>query len=333
MMRPTIAMLIPAYNAAAYLPRLLESAVRQTEPFDEIWIYDDCSKDETAKVAEGHGVRVVRGAVNRGCSYGKNVLASLTTADWLHFHDADDELYPHFVALARFWMADARFDVVLFPYEERNGASGKLITRRIFAADDVARDARSYAIREQINPFCGLYRRKAYLRAGGYDEDPLVLYNEDVAMHIRLAFAGLSFAAESQISIINHRRFDSMSAGNRLKCLQAHYHVMRKTAATKGSNPYGAEIARRLWVAVAGLAAELDWHTADQATALAMQLGGPSAAPSGQAFKALCRVSPKLAIRVREVLIRALKPHLRHRNPSWFAQLLSPEYQSTITST
>ena len=162
------------------------------------------------------------------------LLAVRTRADWLHFHDADDELYPNFVALAHRWMDDARFDVVLFPYEERHDATRERIGFRFFDPVDVLRDARSYSIREQINPFCGLYRREAYLRAGGYDEDPLVLFNEDVAMHIRLAFSGLSFAAESEISVINHRRLNSMSAANRLKCLQSHYHVMRKDERTRG---------------------------------------------------------------------------------------------------
>jgi glycosyltransferase involved in cell wall biosynthesis len=317
---PTIAMLIPAYNAASYLPRLLESAARQTEQFDEIWVYDDCSEDNTAGVAKSYGARVVRGVVNKGCSHGKNTLASLTTADWLHFHDADDELYPNFVALARRWMKDARFDVVLFPFEERDDATGELIAHRAFDAGDISKDARSYTIRKQINPFCGLYRRAAFMWAGGYDEDPLVLYNEDVAMHIRLAFAGLAFAAESRISIINYRRLNSMSASNRLRCLQAHYNVMRKTAAREGADDYAADIARKLWVAVGGLAAELDWCTADQATALAMQLAGPSVAPSGQLFKALCRLSPRLAVRIREGVIRALKPGLRQGNPGWYTQ-------------
>jgi glycosyltransferase involved in cell wall biosynthesis len=62
----TIALLIPASNAARYLPRLLESAVRQCKPFDEIWVYDDCSVDNTAEVAERCGARVIRGDVNRG---------------------------------------------------------------------------------------------------------------------------------------------------------------------------------------------------------------------------------------------------------------------------
>jgi hypothetical protein len=50
-----------------------------------------------------------------------------------------------------------------------------------------------------------------------------------------------------------------------------------------------------------------------------MQISGPSAAPSGQVFRALCRFSPRLAIRIREVLIRALKPRLRAGHPGWLA--------------
>ena len=317
--RPTLALLIPAYNAGGFLARLLESAKQQTEPFDEIWVYDDGSVDETVAVAERYGARVVRGGINRGCCAGKNVLAARTAADWLHFHDADDELYPNFVALARRWMQCARYDVVLFPYEERNNATNKRMGFRAFDPVAVFQDPRSYSIREQINPFCCLYRREDFLRAGGYDEDPLVLFNEDVAMHIRLAFGGLSFAAEREISIISHRRVDSMSASNRLGCLRSHFHVMRKTAAREDAGPYAPEIAERLWVAAAGLASQLDWDTADAAASLAASLAGPNAAPSSFAFKVLCRLSPPFALRVREWLIRTTKPRLREGCPGWRA--------------
>lgn len=319
--RPAIALLIPAYNAASYLPRLLKSATCQTEPFNEIVVYDDCSTDNTAAVAKGLGARVVRGSANRGCSHGKNVLAELSTSEWIHFHDADDELIPHFVSLAQNWMREALCDVVLFPYEDRDDDTGELNGIRRFEPSDLARDARSYAIREQINPFCGLYRRSAFLRAGGYDEDPLVLYNEDVAMHIRLAFAGLSFAAETEISIINHRRLNSMSAANRLRCLQAQYHVMRKTAERPAAGPYSAEIAGRLWSIVAGLASQQDWANTDSAASLALELAGFSAVPSGVLFRALCRISPHAAVRLREYGIRALKPRFRQHYPGWRAPI------------
>lgn len=284
-------------------------------------MYDDASTDGTAEVAERYGAEVVRGDVNQGCSAGKNILAKKTNADWLHFHDSDDELLPNFVGLARAWIEDGNFDVVLFPYEERFEDTCQPRVVRSFDRDQVHRDIRSYTIREQINPFCGLYRRQAYLKAGGYDDDPDVLFNEDVAFHIRMAFAGLSFAVENETAIVNHRSANSMSGANRLKCLRAHYHVMRKTAERADASPYAGEIAQRLWLTAAGLASELDWDTADAAAVLASRLAGPSAAPSSVVFKTLCRLSPSFALRVREGLIRSLKPHLRTGYPGWRASI------------
>ena len=310
-----LALLIPAYNAAAFLPRLLASAAKQTTPFEEIWVYDDCSTDNTSEIATRFGARVVRGDVNRGCSHGKNVLAAQTEAEWIHFHDADDELLPNFVSLARQWMERGEFDVVLFSYEERDDETGGLLAIRHFDPDDVRRDARSYAIREQINPFCGLYRREAFLGAGGYDEDPEVLYNEDVAMHLRLAFAGLTFAVEPAVSIINHRRASSMSSANRSKCFRAQLAVMRKASQLPQSEPYRGAIAKNLWGIAGCLAAELDWTHADSAAKLALHLGGVRSVPSGGPFRLVAAISPSMALRFREHAIRIGKPQLRLSYP------------------
>ena len=326
--RPTLALLIPAYNAAAYLPRLLDSAARQTRPFDEIWVYDDCSTDDTAEVAKRLGANVVRGEVNRGCSHGKNVLAAATSSKWLHFHDADDELLPNFSANALRWMVSAKHDVVLFPYEEKEGETGRHLEYRSFDPEEVAQDPRSYAIRVQINPFCGLYRREAFIRAGGYDEDPAVLYNEDVAMHIRLAFEGLSFAADAEVALINHRYQNSMSGTNRLKCLRAQYNVMRKTAERTAAQQYRIEISSRLWEIAAGLASQLDWSTADNSALLAVRLAGLSKLPQGRLFRNLCRFSPRMALRIREYLIRLFKPELRQGYPQWRAGVAEEQRHS-----
>ena len=308
-----LALLIPAYNAAQFLPRLLNSAKHQSKPFDEIWVYDDCSTDDTAAVAQAHGAQVLRGDVNRGCSVGKNVLARRVDAEWIHFHDADDALLPNFVALARKWIDDGRFDVVLFDYEYRDGETGELLAVHHFDHVHLVGDPRSYTIREQVNPFCGLYRRSAYLAAGGYDEDPAVLYNEDVAFHIRMAFAGLSFAAENSVSIVNYRHSLSMSAANPLKCLRAHFEVMKRTMARPDSLRYHPAIAAKLWALAGTLGAHDDWRTADAAVRLASAVCAPPQAAGSAVFRTLALIHPGVALRVRECWVRATKPSLRVR--------------------
>ncbi len=307
----TLALLIPAYNAASFLPRLLRSAHAQHEPFDMIWIYDDCSTDDTVAVAEGMGARVLHGDINRGCSVGKDTLARHVQADWLHFHDADDELLPNFVSLARKWISGPCPDVVLFDYEYRDEATGELLSIRNFDHYAVAADPCSYAIREQINPFCGLYRRTAFLEAGGYLDPPEMLYNEDVACHIRLAFAGLSFGAESEVSIINYRREGSMSAANQLKCLHSHLAVLKATLHRPGADQYIAELAEKLWSVAGSLGANGAWKEADEAVMLAAKLAPPPKNSGSAWYRLMAKVNPNIALRMREAAIRLFKPHLR----------------------
>lgn len=310
MNQPSLALCIPAYNAVAFLPRLLKTALAQTIPFDEIWVYDDCSTDDTGKIATEFGAKVVRGDVNRGCSFGKNTLANQTTCEWIHFHDADDALYPNFVEQAHQWMRDNAPDIVFFNYESRDSDTDRKLGIRIFDDAELKRDPIAYTIREQINPFCGLYRREAFLKAGGWDTDPLVLQSEDQATHARLARAGLTFAADPNVTVINYIRSSSMTTSNLPGAAKSTFHVMRKAAvALEGC--YSAEISKRLW-RIAGVSASyLDWENADACVSLALSLNGKIPEESSPIFRFLCSCNPYLATRIREFLLRVIKPHLR----------------------
>ncbi len=308
---PSLALCIPAYNAAAFLPQLLASAQAQTRPFTEIWVYDDCSTDSTSEVAAAYGAQIIRGEKNRGCSWGKNVLAQQTQCDWIHFHDADDALYPNFVEAAQDWMVQADApDVVLFSYEYREQENSVLIDLQQFDDQALRRDAIAYCIRTQINPFCGLYRRESFLDCGGYDIDPQVLYNEDVAFHCRLAIAGAKFAADPRITVINYRCANSMSQANAVRCLRAQYQVMAKVAAALPGQ-YQSPVAQRLWEIAGVSAACSDWQNADACVTLARQLVAKPNVSQYQFFNQLCTFQPYLALRLREYLIRQFKPDLR----------------------
>ena len=311
MPKPTLSLLIPAYNAAAYLPRLLKSAHAQTQAFDEIWVYDDCSPDDTAEVAAAHGAKDLRGKVNKGCSAGKNALAQHVETDWMHFHDADDELLPNFVQLAQSWMANSQYDVVLFDYEYRDHETNELILTQRFDKAALETDPKAYAIGKQINPFCGLYRRSAYLALGGYDEDPKILYAEDSAFHRKLAFGNLSFSSDSELSIINYRLSGSMSAQNRVKCAISNWESLKLCLAYPDSDRYHHEVATALWHIAALLLSYGENGLAIEAARLAMKLA-PHVRPAGSPlFESLANLFPLTGLMVRESAIRLFKPKLR----------------------
>ncbi|MES2062130.1 MAG: glycosyltransferase family 2 protein [Bacteroidota bacterium] len=308
----SLALCIPAYNAAAYLPRLLSSARSQHILFDEVLVYDDCSIDDTAAVAAQFGARVIQGDTNQGCSYGKNKLAEITTCDWIHFHDADDDLLPNFTTSVHDWISNSgnAFDVLLLNFNYMDFASGELLGSGNYNIAELHADPLKYAISNKIVNF-GVYKHSAFIKAGGFDLDENVLYNEDNAFHQRLAKHHLKFDYLPQITCINYRYKVSMSASNRLKCARANYHVLAKTASTHG-DVYPVELASRFWECIAVLASTQDWEYVRKAIKASKKLGYNYSPNEGLLFKNLTKIAPFTAVWLREKNIRLFKPYLRH---------------------
>lgn len=91
--RMSVAIIIPAYNAEAWLAEAIESALTQTHSASSVVVVDDGSTDNTAVVAEqfDDAVMLLRQA-NAGVSAARNHGAAQVKADWLLFLDADDRL-------------------------------------------------------------------------------------------------------------------------------------------------------------------------------------------------------------------------------------------------
>lgn len=311
---PRFAMCIPARNAADHLPRLLESVRLQTEPFDEVLLYDDASTDETGRIAREFGVTVVSSDVNTGPSAGKNVLARHTTCEWVHFHDADEALYPKFVERARPWLIRDDLDVVLFATEDRDDRTGNMLGTRQWDDGALREDAVRYCILQTVTN-CGVYRRDVFLEAGGFDTSDDTKYNEDQAMHLRLALAGLRFRADAYTADIIYRRANSMSSGHPIECARAHYHVLHNVADRTGQR-YAREIGAELWKLAGVCGTFRDWTYVRRCLALVERLGYSDPSGENRVFRALARVHPFGAVAVREQFVRWFKPELRAGAPS-----------------
>jgi glycosyltransferase involved in cell wall biosynthesis len=84
-----VSAIIPAYNAAKFIHTAIESALLQTHHLLEIIVVDDGSRDETAKVAEGYPVAVIR-QENGGPASARNTGVKAASGEWLAFLDHDD---------------------------------------------------------------------------------------------------------------------------------------------------------------------------------------------------------------------------------------------------
>lgn len=103
--KPTVSIIIPAYNTEAYLERCVESVCAQSYPADalEIIVIDDGSTDRTGdiadRLAEKHGNVSVAHCANSGSSAARNRGIRMSHGRYLGFVDSDDFINPDMVKL------------------------------------------------------------------------------------------------------------------------------------------------------------------------------------------------------------------------------------------
>ena len=101
MEKKLVSVIMPAYNAGAYIGGAIESLLAQTYDKLEILIIDDGSQDGTLSVAEKYAqtdkrVRVIK-TPNGGVSAARNKGLELATGEYIFFLDSDDTAEPYAV--------------------------------------------------------------------------------------------------------------------------------------------------------------------------------------------------------------------------------------------
>lgn len=93
---PTVSVIIPNYNYAAYLPQRIESVLRQTYPDFEVILLDDCSQDDSRAIMERYREHpkvshLVFTAQNSGSPFKQwEKGISLASGEWVWIAESDD---------------------------------------------------------------------------------------------------------------------------------------------------------------------------------------------------------------------------------------------------
>ena len=222
-MLPSVAVVIPAYNAAAYLPRSLGCVARLDYPADrlQVVVVDDGSTDGTAEVArsllEGlHCETKLLRMENGGPSAARNAGVEAAAADLIQFLDADDEIPVGKLAaqVPAIAAASPSCAFVYSPWQQRS-PDGRVELRD----PDLGGDAALALIRTES--FCpcgaGLFRREWLVRVGGFD--PGQRFIEDVDLELRIVRAGgqCTKVTMQEPSYIYHQHMDSLSRSSALE--------------------------------------------------------------------------------------------------------------------
>ena len=89
--KPLISVIVPVYNGAGFLVQSVNSVLNQTRQVAEIIIVDDGSTDDTKKVVEQFGEKVIyHYQENAGPAAARNTGIKISTGTHLAFLDADD---------------------------------------------------------------------------------------------------------------------------------------------------------------------------------------------------------------------------------------------------
>ncbi|MGB9838160.1 MJ1255/VC2487 family glycosyltransferase [Methanothermobacter sp.] len=159
-----LSIIIPTYNEEEYLPALLESIRKQDFTDYEVIVADADSEDNTRKIAEEYGYRVVEGGMPAA---GRNRGAEVARGELLLFLDAD-------LVLTDGYLRDA---VEEFESENLGIAITQMIPLSTRRRDKILHEFanRFMILVESIKPHgAGCYgiltRKELHERVGGFDE-------------------------------------------------------------------------------------------------------------------------------------------------------------------
>lgn len=115
---PLVSVVVPVYNAEAWLHECLDSVLAQTLQEFEVVCINDGSRDGSAAILEGYRQQEPRVRVfaqeNGGLAAARNHGLRVARGAWVHFLDADDTIEPQALEVLVREATDHDLDILLF---------------------------------------------------------------------------------------------------------------------------------------------------------------------------------------------------------------------------
>lgn len=185
MNKVAISVIVPIYNAEAYLQPCLDSLRSQTFPDFEAWLIDDGSQDQSGAICDSFAQKDARFQVihksNGGVSSARNIGLEHANGEWICFVDADDEVGSDYLRQLYNATAFKESQLIIQGFQTLllNQKQFRTFKEHIYRADEIYLAFQQLRIHRCGFPFGKLYS-SLIINEHGLRFDEQIHYAEDV---------------------------------------------------------------------------------------------------------------------------------------------------------
>jgi glycosyltransferase involved in cell wall biosynthesis len=199
-----VSVIIPAFNAAAFITETIESVLAQTFTDYDIIVVDDGSTDDTRARVQAFGPSVTLLTQHNGrAAKARNAGVVASASTWIAFLDADDIWMPDKLE-RQLAMARATQAPLVFADRLNIGARGPLPERQSDIQPLSDGDVFEHLLTGNfITTSTVLLRRDVFIEVGAFSEDPELPPAEDWDLWLRVA--SRYPVAACHVPLVNYR--------------------------------------------------------------------------------------------------------------------------------
>tara|TARA_B110000483_G_scaffold99364_1_gene121844 strand:+ start:10474 stop:11268 length:795 start_codon:yes stop_codon:yes gene_type:complete len=234
-----VSVVIPVYNADAYIKKTIESVQLQTIKDIEILVIDDCSTDDSVNIclelaSTDLRIKVFKSALNFGCPGGpRNIGVANSSGKWVAFLDADDIWHRQKleVQLAVLKASNLQFCSSLL--KKFKVDSDYSTTNEVTSSDFKIVSYMSQMFNYQT-PTSSVILERSLAQSEPFREEIEFKAREDIDCWLRI-HRRIRCSAKVTVNLIGYRIVENQISGNKLSMIGRTYYCYVHTTALKKS--------------------------------------------------------------------------------------------------
>lgn len=229
-----VSIVIPAYNAAKFLPEVIQSVLNQSYQNWELLVIDDGSTDNTAELVNEYSEQDRRvhliSKENGGVSVARNLGAQLAKGELIAFLDSDDLWLEDKVSAHVSYMTSHPQVGVSFGRVELIETDGKTTNKLTDNIVDTLQPQDLFYSNPTVTTSNLVIRKSVFQTLNGFDES--MQYNEDIDLLFRLAIQD-SWEIKSIDQVLVQYRLHSSGLSSTLMKMEEGWVILMNKARQK----------------------------------------------------------------------------------------------------